>query len=529
MTQLDLGPILYLGKCSSDWWEFHINVTIRDGGATVPLIEVDITSGDAVVNEPVIAANFNGRAGVDLVIWRATVRARRQDVGSTLAYRVSAAASGEIKGLPVVVEAVAIPAKNCLPALAFFSCNGVDDQKSRNRLKRIYGMWEKLLTRHAKEPYHAMVGGGDQLYADVLWDNNYGSSALRRFDSPLNVRDADRLSPVQRARLLRHYAELYCERWSNDAPALAHSQIPGAFTWDDHDIFDGWGSYQDDRQKMEVMQGVFEAARLAFQAFQLGTSSALGGAAPPAQLGDGSHALQAFELHTADTQLDLLLLDGRSDRAQTRVLSDTQWDSIKTWLDESRELRPRHLLVISSMPLVYMDFSAALRVFELTPGHQDLEDDMRDHWLSCRHRGERRKLIMNLFDHCKETRTRVTILSGDVHVGARGRFESRNPRHRIDGHDIEIEQLISSGIVYPPPTAEEFWFVRSAGTEFRTEAGDRVTSDVVPIGGDHYYLRDRNYLSIRPEHFEGGYRLWFEYVAEHVELPECVVLDSLPV
>lgn len=46
----------------------------------------------------------------------------------------------------------------------------------------------------------------------------------------------------------------YCEHFSTPEWAAALASIPFHFSWDDHDIFDGWGSYPDYLQKSAVFQ-----------------------------------------------------------------------------------------------------------------------------------------------------------------------------------------------------------------------------------------------------------------------------------
>ena len=43
-------------------------------------------------------------------------------------------------------------------------------------------------------------------------------------------------------------------------------------TWDDHDIFDGWGSYPDGLQNCPVFQGCYQAARRFYLLFQQHTT-----------------------------------------------------------------------------------------------------------------------------------------------------------------------------------------------------------------------------------------------------------------
>ena len=44
-------------------------------------------------------------------------------------------------------------------------------------------------------------------------------------------------------------------------------------TWDDHDIFDGWGSYPDTIQNCPVFQGCFQAAKRFYLLFQQHTTA----------------------------------------------------------------------------------------------------------------------------------------------------------------------------------------------------------------------------------------------------------------
>ena len=134
-------------------------------------------------------------------------------------------------------------------------------------------------------------------------------------------------------------------------------------------------------------------------------------------------------------------------------MSEEQWKLIKTYLTNrlTGGAPPPHLLVVSCIPLVYLNFAVAERFLDWFPWRQDLEDDLQ---ISGRARHTRRSgaPIMTLLDHAAAARTRVSILSGDVHVGARGRIASRRPEHLLaDEAEAVIHQLTSSAIVYPPP------------------------------------------------------------------------------
>ena len=488
MPRKMLGPILYIGHCEPTIWRFYVNLLIEGGDTAAP--PVDVVSGDSTVMKPVIAADFSSSGLDGYILWRWPVEVQRTDGEQWISYTVQAKPGVNVEGLraPLTVDDVAVPAKDVVPHLAFFSCNGFDDPKLSGRVQKQDELWEEMLEIHQKARrertadhpggYHLLLGGGDQIYADCIWMRQ--GSPLKRFETPLAVRKNDRLTERQAQRVLGDYVKLYVERWGRVDPAAVFARIPGLFTWDDHDIFDGWGSYKEEQQASRLFQQVYQQASRAFEAFQIGTSAKLGGSVSEHLVGNGNHYLQKLEFRTNKRRLLVVSLDLRSERRIDRVLSDEQWTDLQalSFEEPDPDGTERHLLVISSIPVVYMKFDLALRALEIIPGYQDLEDDIRDHWSSWRHRGERSRLIMKLLEFGKVTKSRVTILSGDVHIGARGRIVSRHPDHLYGGTDeIEIEQITSSGIVYPPPSRGEFLGVLATGTEGVDKISSKVSAE----------------------------------------------------
>ena len=52
-----------------------------------------------------------------------------------------------------------------------------------------------------------------------------------------------------KAQLEVEYVRLYCERWGKGSGfADMAARVPMVMTWDDHDVFDGWGSHEDRRR-----------------------------------------------------------------------------------------------------------------------------------------------------------------------------------------------------------------------------------------------------------------------------------------
>jgi PhoD related phosphatase len=91
-------------------------------------------------------------------------------------------------------------------------------------------------------------------------------------------------------------------------------------------------------------------------------------------------------------------------------------------------------------------------LFNHFDGSVDLLDDLDDHYTAGTHKKERLKLILRLQNLAAEFSVRITILGGDVHLAALGRFYS-NPKLGIPviADHRYMANIISSAIVNKPP------------------------------------------------------------------------------
>ena len=92
--------------------------------------------------------------------------------------------------------------------------------------------------------------------------------------------------------------------------------------------------------------------------------------------------------------------------------------------------------------------------FNSFDGSIDLLDDLDDHYTARTHKKERNRLVKRLQGICAEFSVRVTILGGDVHLAALGRFYSK-PKHHIpvENDYRYMVNVVSSAIVNKPPPA----------------------------------------------------------------------------
>ena len=481
------GPIVGFRGQDGDAWRLTIMAAYRDEDNPGPL------SLDGVAVPPVALGDAGG---VRVFAW--TFSVPLQDSARPISYTLAGDAGS---------RSINIPARGQYPRLAYASCNGFSDPGDIRRTEDKYVSWKKLQKEHTGLPFHLLLLGGDQIYADGVWRD---IEELREFnEQPRAARQLIAASPDLPAAIERYYTEAYCQRFSASPVADLLASIPTLMMWDDHDIFDGWGSYSDAEQASDVFQTVYRAARRCFQLFQL--------AQPPADPASGSWPSLpeqgGFNALLRLGELGLLVLDLRSERTQGQILAPASWNAVLDALDASRGLR--HLLVMSSIPVVHPDLTFVQQALDVLPGQQELEDDLHDQWNSYSHRTEQIRLLHRLLDFAEANGTRVTILSGDVHVAALGVVESTRRPSRWMNANV-INQLTSSPIVHPPPARIVRWLLERLGAEVR-QIDRGITLQMLQFPGtDYRFIARRNWLSLDVDEQR---RIWVNWFVDGADQP----------
>jgi hypothetical protein len=482
---IKLGPVLNFRGCGGDVWRLSALAASDDGKAP----EFRLASGGApgAVQAKQIGAFKAGSA--DLTLWRYDFLVKQGTNPVTARYTLEGNTWD-----------IAVPAAGAAPAIAYASCNGFSSLKLMKSTKVPYALWDDLAAKHAKAPFHLLLLGGDQLYSDSMWEELEPLAAWAALPTEEGVKKAP--SEALRKQIADFFRALYPKRWSQAAVAQVLATIPTLMMWDDHDIMDGWGSYDKALNECAVYRAIFASARETFALYQQ-------------QLGDGeAHPLvlpaqKQFSFGCRIGPLAILALDMRSERSDAQVISQESWKAAYDWLDALAAAPPRHLFVMSSIPVVYPDFSMLENALGIFPGRQELEDDLKDHWNSVPHRQERLRMIHRLLDFSASSKCRVTLLSGDVHVGAVGVIES--DRYAEGGSPQVINQLTSSGIVHPAPPGMVLFFLENVTGKSMSDDRD-IRSEIVEIPGTRsHFIGARNWLALAPDTED---RYWANWHAE---------------
>lgn len=405
----------------------------------------------------------------DRHIWRYAFEIVRSDQERRVSYGFAGAAPA---------WAVVVPGYGGRFRVAYAASNGHHDTYEVSRLPGgTDGRWGEVLRQHRDRPYHLLIQGGDQIHADNLWRDCsalgdwWATPVRRRHDLPFTRQMADQA--------MDYYFRAYVDTFSQPAYAAAMAAIPSVMMWDDHDIFDGWGSRPAGEHECQVYRGLFAVARRQFSLFQLGAALR----DPLESLWGSGHGTFSQGFRVGD--VGVLALDLRSERTRTEVLGAATWRELPGWL--ARFHGCKQLLVASAVPLAFVGLDWLAGAVRRLPGTDHLQDDLHDQWRSAGHDQEWLKLLRTLADFGLRHRCRVTVLSGEVHLGAAA---------RIRAGGVDMWQLISSGVVHQPLGA-----AATAALSCLVRSPERVADDVAlefPVFGEtgKRFIRARNFLSL---------------------------------
>ncbi|KAF1981437.1 hypothetical protein K402DRAFT_311177, partial [Aulographum hederae CBS 113979] len=371
-----------------------------------------------------------------------------------------------------------VPGKGQSMNMMFHSCNGFSLSVEPDKFCGPDPLWRDVLNNHQTRPFHVMIGGGDQIYNDAATKNTV------LFKEWIDTRNPTRkhsmkFSPAMQEELEVFYLDRYAMWFSQGLFGMANSQIPMVNIWDDHDIIDGFGSYPHRFMSNPIFTGLGAIAFKYYMLFQhqsvatefeINEPSWVLGASPGPYINELSRSVFMF----MGPQIAFLGLDCRTERMRDEILSEETYNRVFERLRKEIVVgKTKHLIVLLGVPIAYprlnflenvltsrvMDPLKALgRTGALGgfvnkfDGGVEILDDLDDHWTAKHHKRERNWFVQELQELAAEKSVRITILGGDVHLGAIGQFYS-NKKLKIpkDRDHRYMPNVVCSAIVNTPP------------------------------------------------------------------------------
>ncbi len=431
-----------------------------------------------------------------------------------------------------------LPAASQPMNIVSYSCNGFSLSTQTETYKS--SLWYDVLNRHhSSQRYHVMLGGGDQIYCDaiknaskVFHDWLEEKNPVKKHHQKLTKEISDSFHDFYINQYMKWYGQGFWKGTNGKVLEalfpVAMATIPSINIYDDHDIIDGYGSYRDSTMSTEIFKGVGNIAYQYYMLFQqqvnykdddeayLKDPSWILGSKPGPYMGEKSHSI----FTKLGKGIGFLGLDCRTERKLKTIVTKETYELVFKRLQAEVKKDPsiKHLLVLLGVPIAYPRLvwlewllSSALLAPARTlaqkgiiakglvnefDGSVEVLDDLNDHWCSKHHKKERNNLIGKLQEFGSKNGVRVTILSGDVHLAAVGRFKTKMHlnhffnKEKYQEHNDAVKSkpeedprlmfnVISSAIVNaPPPDAMAGLLNKRSGIHHFDHNTDE---DMVPI------------------------------------------------
>lgn len=454
---IKMGPLLHFNgqNLAEKYWEVSALYLLKHGIAPHPRL----TMTERGITMHLDGVIIGSKLGYDFVKYEMAIR--QYDKERTITYSIPGHAPYQFS----------VPALGQKHEILAHSCNGYQRNKDRLKVGGITPMWAEVNKEHREQHFHIQVGLGDQIYADGLVDkeegstphkgHSYGVFALPSLQTWLKNKDSLGYTPFTQAmatEIEHFYFDHYVAHFNIPEFKEAMATIPMIAQPDDHDVFDGDGSYPDYLQEGFVMAGIRHIGR--WYAFtvqhQIVADQYLNAKEKTAVPYNFFHVINDGEILIAG-------VDTRTVRDGYSIVHD--WESIFSEFLSAPE-SVEHIIVVLGVPVVYpsseflegaySQLSDRLMVPELLSvmplvnamfaknafGLFELADDLRDSWGHQAHHEERNMMIAHLQEIAVKKNVRISLLSGDVHLGGIGLIAKEQDSWASD----TIPQIITSPI-----------------------------------------------------------------------------------
>ncbi len=392
---------------------------------------------------------------------------------------------------------IIVPGIKETPRFFFFTCNGFHSKKDSKHYGGIDKLWKQLNSIHQQNILsHLLIGGGDQIYCDEIWN----------IPELKNWKKKEKF--IEHEAVRKAYWKLYIKHFcgqKNIGFRNTLSSIPYIFQWDDHDIFDGWGSYEDKSlQESSTFQGIFKIAKFYYLLFQHHL------------LPDECHFDKPLHNFYQINDIAFIGLDTRTERSPTMILSDESYNQIDELIKTNlTNQNLKYLFVIIPVPLIYSDLTILkklsdnllfknLSIIQDKFGKVLYQDDLVDQWTNENHEEERKKLIHFLIHISHQYNTRIVILTGDIHSCGLGSISSTK-QINFNNDQNGIYQIISSPISNSPMMNILNIVVNSMFHESNLNSILKI--EMVKLRDDKYFVNERNFCSFENDKI----RLYLEF------------------
>lgn len=412
------------------------------------------------------------------------------------------------------------------------SCNGFSASCNEAEWNGPNPLWDDVMVQHEKQPFHCVVGGGDQIYNDKLTREPEMQAWVKESDA--KKRQAMPLSDEIATAIDRYLFNHYVQWFGSGTWSTVLASVPCANMTDDHDLIDGFGSYPDELMMAPVFNRIGTRGFFFYNLFQQFINPDIDGnkdfpAHPNRSVIIGERGAyvpfhhQSFLTYFGPKQW-MLMIDCRVERKLKQICSPKSYDKIFSRIASDLPPTVEHLVILLGVPLAYprMVFMERAMSSPFNPfillakgvspgftnafnGEVELLDDLNDHWCAAVHKKERNALVCRVQEMALQQHVRVSWISGDVHAAGCGYFSGWHNHDPAYDPKFSLAVITSAIVNAPPPPAVISLLNKLAKKKHRSLYYSGIKEGAIPVfdkdlndqpQNDKYIMGARNWCAV---------------------------------
>lgn len=371
--------------------------------------------------------------------------------------------------------------------MMYFSCNMICDEMKKN--------WINCNKRYCKgEINHFMLCGGDQIYADELLKEQFIADILNKDFTKIEVNN----NVIEK--IDEFFFNLYISYMTLDGYSDLIASVPRICILDDHEIFDGYGSYSDELLSSDIIKNIYEIGYKYYLLFQHNIIDTTN----ENKLKYDYFGNKGYNKIYLIDNTAIIAFDHRAERTKMSVYDDKTLIMITDKIERIKN-KFDHYIFMVGVPFIYPhsneidklilesvkntitnDFLKKIggtnqfNQFELT------DDIVYDSWSYEGHMSQKEILINMMLSVSNNINTNIMILTGDSHQGGIAKYESNNKK---------IRQIMSSGMGSVVGNSIVTYAIESA-VKLENKSIERGRNKEYIKLGENYFISDRNWCYI---------------------------------
>ncbi|KAL9650594.1 hypothetical protein ABK040_006395 [Willaertia magna] len=371
---------------------------------------------------------------------------------------------------------------------------------SCNSYERNVTIWDHINNIHQQQPYHLAVLGGDQIYNDGVFNipsikENWLQFKTERLGyKKINKEIYLKTQPTDEIRkdIENFYFNNYLNIFGHKMKRF-YSSIICISLADDHDYYDGKGSYDDCPPMMQCIDKIATQFILLFQ-YHMSFDD----------LFENKQFFNRNALNICNVfysfGISIMMIDTRSERTINQFVSKGNQELIRKKLMEVAKMKQvQKIYFVTGVPIIFpaitklrklvdVLFNTSIDSNSILPwnftkeslryllnldspmGTLEARDDLIDHWSDKNHLKERDLFLEMLLEVVLKHKKQLTLLGGDVHTATSGSIKDKKTKN------VLISQIVSSAFTSTPPPKRIQDIVSRTGSEDITIQGKKYES-----------------------------------------------------